>query len=243
MHPASRKRAFTLIELLVVISIIAILVALLLPALRRAKQGAVRTKCGNQVRQVAYGMVSVALDHDGVFTDGARNGVDEDIWYWLGGDFYRDLKHYVPDDKTFVCPSDPWQFTRPADQDEGEPGTYDNGASYFIGYGYLARRRPETYMIVDNVSYFAWESPQNMEAQSDLALFVDLIEHPGNGFRTLVPHGKNEMVYGFNNEPPLEVGSEGGNVGWADASVRFKSQVDMKGYSVWKASPQYRGFW
>src|SRR5687768_7681709 len=83
-----RNRAFTLVELLVVIGIIAILIAILMPALGRARDQARGVACSSNMRQLMMGVHMFAADHKG-HTPGNHvdaGNPDPEKRSWLSGE-------------------------------------------------------------------------------------------------------------------------------------------------------------
>ncbi|HBC87502.1 MAG TPA: hypothetical protein DCZ94_11150 [Lentisphaeria bacterium] len=109
-----RKNIFTLIELLVVIAIIAILVAMLLPALKNAQEQARRISCVNNLKQFATATYAYTDDNGGHLP--GRGSTFSDIYHrivaaayttgdmdtWQHGAFNPD---YIPGKDVYYCPS------------------------------------------------------------------------------------------------------------------------------------------
>src|SRR5215472_8654297 len=78
--PEARGNAFTLIELLVVIAIIAILAAMLLPALGRSKLKAQSISCMNQLKQLTLGWIMYNGDNGGRLPPNCEAGEQPNTW-------------------------------------------------------------------------------------------------------------------------------------------------------------------
>ncbi len=139
---STARAAFTLIELLVVIAIIAILAAMLLPALSSAKLRAQNTKCISQLRQCSVAMNLYLPDfNDTYFWNAPNPSLDGMEWFvWAGratnnldtgqGGIFnridRPLNHYGLNHAVVTCP-----------RDEGRSDTQQGTLSEWVGNSYM----------------------------------------------------------------------------------------------------------
>ena len=103
--PRSNRNGFSLVELLVVIAVIAILAALMVPALSRAKEKARRIGCLNNLKQLILGSHMYAADDDvwGAYA-GTTNHYDDDV-NWLYPLYVANLKGYIcPSTRNYIRP-------------------------------------------------------------------------------------------------------------------------------------------
>jgi len=240
-----KSKAFTLIELLVVISVIALLMAIFLPALGAARSGSRALACKSNLRQLVIANIGYATENDGFYVPAAS-----DMWDNTGGlhrwhgvrdtldepfDSLRGpLIDYLADSRVKECPLSV-EFVKGQDWNTN----FEQGCG---GYGYNM-----TYIgsrITQSVagSVQAWKDSYAMtariteiDAPAMTLMFADTAM--ANDKKTLIEYSfaeppftvyNGKPVTGFYMSPSIHFRHRGqSNVGWVDGHIEPQRMADF----------------
>ncbi len=129
-----KRAGFTLVELLVVIGIIALLIAMLMPALRKARESARQVSCLSNIHQIHISLVSYGADNHNYLPQAWH--IMERQWQgWAWSSFLHNImaKYQNPSSKVWLCPG--WPEDDPYVRSDGPimvSGTPENAAAGMV---------------------------------------------------------------------------------------------------------------
>lgn len=231
------RRGFTLIELLVVISIIALLIAFLLPALSRARRSAQAVQCLSNVRQQVAIQLAYAIEAEGKYPDTYRYSPDYVRTYSDTTGWWAVLhQSMLTDPKLMICPSQASDLADPAysdpywrnDWDYG--GWMSNAAHIYTGYAWFAGfGRDQVVLEPDELPF-----PTRVdETEASDALVTHRVDNQWN-----MAHGGTGRVF----EPFDEFIIYDQPVGYQDGHAKLISKADLKPrflYLMWSTTWYY----
>ncbi|NQV32438.1 MAG: type II secretion system protein, partial [Phycisphaeraceae bacterium] len=179
------RRAFTLIELLVVIAIIAVLMGILMPALRKVREQAKQKSCATRIRQQVLANVMYADDNEGKLPANVGSGgwfqdlTRETVNYMLGTGMTWNM---------FYCPSNQthsrndkdyfWLFSNVNDKEAWDGSRFvDTNGFIVAGYGFVIEGsgRPNINQYPSDPIKPEWNTTNRQKTPALRELVVDLI--------------------------------------------------------------------
>ncbi len=241
--------AFTLIELLVVIAIIAILAAMLLPVLGRAKESGRRISCLNNLRQLNLAAKIYLDDNRGAYPPRSVTSRWPDRFY----------EGYGKNQKVLLCPTDVMIFSNPATVGSSPSNNVADASprSFFIngwndyysdqlGITDWGTLEPQVINSGATMKETGILHPADSvllgEKRHDAGdFYMDLMENGGNDFTGIAEQGRHDNS-GHTSSQNMGKGSSGGsNYAMTDGSTRFiKFPGAVDPVSLWANSDAQR---
>lgn len=215
------RNGFSLIELLVVFAIMALLLALMLPAIQRVRTAADKMICGNNLKQIGIAMHMFCLDHDGRFPHSTHTHP-----YNLDQTWIYTLAPYLENvDKIRICPVDP----------EGDRRLKTKSTSYVLNEYFTVPgvdaclRLQYCRATSRSIIVFTGSDARGMSSYSDHTHSRNWFSSPVNVYRRLLQDIAPDRFSSGKHGDPVDTRISGGaNYLYLDGHVEFLEARQIK---------------
>lgn len=223
MNPR-RPVAFTLIELLVVIAIIAILAAMLLPALASAKEQSKRANCKSNMHQALIAIQMYGMENREKVPAGRDNAGNSHCIRICNSSWSNLVQYSGGNQRILDCPNVVFGSS---------PKRYDANYGFLIGMFYLGDVNT-TAWSPKNAWY--WHSAQKVtESGTNVMLacpntwdYQDTLRCTPHTSRGARQYNGGSLTFFDTKSTPVQEGAQGGDVGFLDGSVLWRPVKQMK---------------